>query len=140
LNPYLALATQYGWANLMFQTNQGPSFPAHQFIFGGTSAPSTADDAAGVFAANNPANNDAGCAAAAGTIVDVLDSKGAKTGVYPCFEHSTVADILPSTVTWRYYAPARTRSGRLPTPYSIFASRPGREASAWGRLGPITWT
>ncbi len=39
LNPYLDLATQYGWANYMFQTNQGPSFPAHQFIFGGTSAP-----------------------------------------------------------------------------------------------------
>jgi hypothetical protein len=23
LNPYLTLATQYGWANYMFQTNQG---------------------------------------------------------------------------------------------------------------------
>ncbi|MBV9224789.1 MAG: hypothetical protein JOY85_12210, partial [Acidobacteriaceae bacterium] len=37
VNPYLDLATQYGWANYMFQTNQGPSFPAHQFIFGGPS-------------------------------------------------------------------------------------------------------
>src|SRR5215471_10121683 len=44
LDPYLELATQYGWANYMFQTNQGPSFPAHQFIFGGTSAPSADDD------------------------------------------------------------------------------------------------
>ncbi len=34
LNPYLDLATQYGWANYMFQTNQGPSYPAHQYIFG----------------------------------------------------------------------------------------------------------
>jgi hypothetical protein len=48
LNPYLTLATQCGWANFMFQTNQGPSLPAHQFIFGGTSAPSRADDANGV--------------------------------------------------------------------------------------------
>jgi phospholipase C len=32
VSPYLDLATQYGWANYMFQTNQGPSFPAHQFI------------------------------------------------------------------------------------------------------------
>jgi hypothetical protein len=39
LDPYLELATQYGWANYMFQTNQGPSFPAHQFIFGGTRRP-----------------------------------------------------------------------------------------------------
>src|SRR5579863_4890465 len=53
LNPYLDLATQYGWANYMFQTNQGPSYPAHQFIFGGTSAPSTEDDAAGTYASKN---------------------------------------------------------------------------------------
>src|SRR5579859_8266254 len=53
LNPYLELATQYGWANYMFQTNQGPSFPAHQFLFGGTSAPSAADYAAGIYASEN---------------------------------------------------------------------------------------
>jgi hypothetical protein len=28
LDPYLEIATQYGWANYMFQTNQGPSFIA----------------------------------------------------------------------------------------------------------------
>ena len=53
LDPYLTLATQYGWANYMFQTNQGPSFPAHQFIFGGTSAPTAADDHMGIFASEN---------------------------------------------------------------------------------------
>jgi hypothetical protein len=37
--PYFDIATNYGFANYMFQTNQGPSFPAHQFIFSGTSAP-----------------------------------------------------------------------------------------------------
>jgi len=109
MNPYLQLATQFGWGNLMFQTNQGPSFPAHQFIFGGTSAPSTADDAAGIFAAENPAgaSTDAGCAAPAGTLGQVLNSSGAKSSMYPCFEHSTVADILPSSVTWRYYGPGQ---------------------------------
>ena len=39
VQPYFDIATNYGFANRMFQTNQGPSFPAHQFIFGGTSAP-----------------------------------------------------------------------------------------------------
>src|ERR1700722_20459092 len=47
--PYLTIAQQYGWANFMFQTNQGPSNPAHQFLFAGTSAPSAADDAAATF-------------------------------------------------------------------------------------------
>src|SRR5215472_1478343 len=53
LNPYLDLATSYGWANYMFQTNQGLSFPAHQFIFGGSSALSAADDASGFFISGN---------------------------------------------------------------------------------------
>ena len=108
LNPYLDLATQYGWANYMFQTNQGPSFPAHQFIFGGTSAPSTADDAAGIFASENMsgASQIAGCAAPAGTTVAVIDpNAGESRKIYPCFEHPTMPDLFPSTVTWRYYTP-----------------------------------
>lgn len=32
LGPYITLALTYGWANLMFESNQGPSFEAHQFI------------------------------------------------------------------------------------------------------------
>jgi len=107
LNPYLDLATQYGWANFMFQTNQGPSFPAHQFIFGGTSAPSAADDAAGIFASENMsgASKTAGCAAPAGTTVELIDPSGENKKIYPCFEHSTMADLLHSSLTWRYYAP-----------------------------------
>ena len=26
--------------------------------------------------------------------------------VYPCFEHQTMADLLPSAITWKYYAPS----------------------------------
>ncbi len=104
LNPYLELATGYGWANYMFQTNQGPSFPAHQFIFGGTSAPSAAADAAGVFASENT-SGPAGCTAPAGTTVPLIDRTGENQKVYPCFEHSTMADLL-SGFSWRYYAPS----------------------------------
>jgi phospholipase C len=114
LNPYLNLATQYGWANYMFQTNQGPSFPAHQFLFGGTSAPSAADDAAGIFASENMSNSGlggvgatAGCIAAAATTVELIDPTGGENQkIYPCFEHDTIPDKLPSSFTWRYYAPS----------------------------------
>jgi phospholipase C len=114
LNPYLNLATQYGWANYMFQTNQGPSFPAHQFLFGGTSAPSAADDAAGIFASENMSNTGiggtkatAGCIAAASTTVELINPNGGENQkVYPCFEHDTLPDKLPSSFTWRYYAPS----------------------------------
>jgi phospholipase C len=106
LDPYLTLATQYGWANYMFQTNQGPSFPAHQFIFGGTSAPSQLDDANGIFAAENPAP---GACNANPTAIVKLVSPNLKpppygvenSSTFPCFEHQTMADLVPD---WEYYA------------------------------------
>jgi phospholipase C len=39
VQPYFDIATGYGFANYMFQSNQGPSMPAHQFLFTGTSSP-----------------------------------------------------------------------------------------------------
>jgi phospholipase C len=103
LNPYLELATQYGWANYMFQTNQGPSFPAHQYLFGGTSAPSAGDDAAGIFAAENGTATN-GCMSQAAATVALIGPDGRENQrTYPCFEHATIPDLLPPTVTWRYY-------------------------------------
>ncbi|HEV8048379.1 MAG TPA: alkaline phosphatase family protein [Terriglobales bacterium] len=64
VQPYLAIATNYGWANYMFQTNEGPSFPAHQFLFTGTSAPVAPKDSNNYyldFVAENPNFNDSGC-------------------------------------------------------------------------------
>ncbi len=37
-SPISTWLRNYGFANRMFQTNQGPSFPAHQIIFCGTSS------------------------------------------------------------------------------------------------------
>jgi phospholipase C len=107
LNPYLSLAVQYGWANYMFQTNQGPSFPAHQFIFGGTSAPTAADDEAGIFASENVVggNGTAGCIAGPGATVELIGPLGDVEAVYPCFEHQTIPDLLPTALSWRYYTP-----------------------------------
>ena len=39
IDQYFQIAKNGGFANYMFQTNQGPSFPAHQFLFTGTSEP-----------------------------------------------------------------------------------------------------
>ena len=107
VDPYLQLAGQYGWANYMFQTNQGPSFPAHQFLFGGTSAPSADADAAGIFASENMSGGSiAGCIAQAGTTVALIDPSGMETNrIYPCFEHETIPDLFVSAFSWRYYTP-----------------------------------
>lgn len=70
LDPYLTLAREYGWANFMYQTNQGPSYPAHQYIFSGTSTITAADDANSTFISENFNNkvlsNNAGCLALEG--------------------------------------------------------------------------
>lgn len=66
VQPYFEMAEQYTFADRMFQTHQGPSFPAHQFIIAGTSAPTATSD---LFAAENVgfptnagSNMEAGCA------------------------------------------------------------------------------
>ncbi len=110
LDPYFQLAEQYTFADRMFQTNQGPSFPAHQFIISGTSAPSTYSD---LFVSENPAGvanagTDTGCTAPTGEYVKVIDPSGSEAQtIYPCFEHPTLADLLDyAGVSWRYYAPS----------------------------------
>jgi phospholipase C len=105
VQPYLDLVKAYGWANYMFQTNQGPSYPAHQFLFGATSAPSATDDANGIFAAENSISSLAGCAAPTTTRVWLINPEGVEfQQIFPCFEHQTVADLLEArAVSWRYY-------------------------------------
>jgi phospholipase C len=106
--PYFALAEQYTFGDRMFQTNQGPSFPAHQFIYGGTSAPTSSSP---LFASENTQYppEPAGCIAAATTTVTMIDAAGneAHPAQYPCFEHETLSDLLNAkAVTWRYYTPS----------------------------------
>jgi phospholipase C len=76
LEPYITLAKDYGWANFMYQTNQGPSYPAHQFIFTGTSAPTAEDDKNSTFIAENFDNkvigSQAGCLALEGATNKIL--------------------------------------------------------------------
>jgi phospholipase C len=102
--PYFQLAEQYTFGDRMFQTNQGPSFPAHQFIFSGTSAPTATSP---LFAAENPLG-EPGCAAAAGSSVALIDPSGNESSsMYPCFEHATLSDELDArNVSWRYYTPS----------------------------------
>jgi phospholipase C len=107
VQPYFALAEQYTFGDRMFQTNEGPSFPAHQFIISGTSAPTTGSN---LFAAENPVLSPAGCIAALTNRVKMIDPSGSESipaPQYPCFDHPTLTDLLNTKgVSWRYYAPS----------------------------------
>jgi phospholipase C len=110
VQPYFDIATNYGFANRMFQTSQGSSFPAHQFLFGGTSAPSLDSS---LFAAEDmkgALGSAAGCVAASATTVALIDGFGSETSnapIYPCLDHPTLTDLMEAAVpaiSWRYYA------------------------------------
>ncbi len=111
--PYFALGEQYVFADRMFQTNQGPSYPAHQYIIAGTSEDHDGTD---LSAAENPSGSTnagigaSGCAAAqVGAIVQMINRiTGDESTTEPtCFEHQTLLDLLDAAgVSWKYYAPS----------------------------------
>jgi len=112
--PYFQIASQYGYANYMFQTNQGPSFPAHQFIFGGTSQPGNGPQPDWFVAENaaNTVNATNGCIAATGATVALVNpaTQDKNTHMYPCFNHETLADVFAAAspkITWTYYTPGQ---------------------------------
>ncbi len=115
--PYFQMAETYTFADRMFQTNQGPSFPAHQFILSGTSAPQAGSDE---FAADEPggvASRFSGCVAPPLQYVELIDPSGVENqSIYPCFEHQTLTDLLDEAdLSWRYYAPNITGIWTAPT-------------------------
>jgi len=103
VGPYFQMAEQYTFGDRMFQTNEGPSFPAHQFIISGTSAPSASSN---LFVAENMSAGNPGCTAPSFSLVMLIDPKGNESSsMYPCFEHATLTDELDANnLSWRYYA------------------------------------
>lgn len=107
VQPYFQMAEQYTFGDRMFQTNQGPSFPAHQFIIAGTSAPTATSN---LLAAENPlpfGAINAGCIAQSNETVALISPSGDESQtMYPCFEHQTLTDLLSAkNISWKYYAP-----------------------------------
>jgi phospholipase C len=124
--PYITMARQYGWANFMFQTNQGPSTSAHQFIFGGTSAPSASDDAEATFVAeNDKPTNPLGCLAPLDAVYLMISPQTAP-GEFKlinnplgtiCFSRDTMATLLDNhnpKLSWKYYTPGNNHIWTAP--------------------------
>jgi len=118
--PYYSIAKNYGFANYMFQTNEGPSFEAHQFLFTGTSAPVAPGDTYNFFNLDFVAElkgKDYGC----------HNGGAGPNWVYPdgsehsdqlnseCYAHDTLVTAAVDCqngycdrpgITWGYYAPS----------------------------------
>ncbi len=109
VRPYHEMAKQYVFADHMFQSNQGPSFPAHLYIISGSS---TDEKLLPYFVADNPrisGTNKAapgGCDAPKLTRVETIDrfAGGPGPSPFPCFNPTVLSDFLDGKgVSWRYY-------------------------------------
>jgi phospholipase C len=130
--PLWSLAEQYVLGDRTFQSNNGPSFEAHQYLIAGTSQVGP-----GQFAVDNPYYKNFtpvplgeawGCDDPAGTFLPLLDPAGGATlvGPFPCFDNTTLADELTAKgLTWRQYAPAVGKNGA------------GKEGVAWSAFDAI---
>ncbi len=131
VQPYFSIATNYGYASYMFQTNQGPSFPAHQFLISGTSAPAPYLDPSGTCTGPYPSEKcwqwfdaenvlgskgTAGCPAGSKATALLIDPTSVESLYYtppppvnvaegfPCYSHPSLPTLLDNAgVSWRYY-------------------------------------
>lgn len=106
IQPYLIMAKRYTFGDRMFQTNQGPSFPAHQYIVSGTSSITNTNS---LKASENPATpadrSTGGCDSPPGSLVVLIDSLGNEgQDVYPCFNRISLMQLIEAkSLSWRYY-------------------------------------
>ena len=102
--PYWTMASQYVLSDNTFQSNNGPSFPAHLFLVAGQSGN----------VVDNASKTPWGCDAPNDARVPLINPDTGqliKPGVFPCFDQKeisvTLADELDAAgLSWRYYAPA----------------------------------
>lgn len=110
VEPYWDMALQYTIADQTFQSNSGPTFPAHQYLIAGQSA----------MTSDNPNRVQTGrwawgCDSPYGTTVLKIGANGEETpGPFPCLDYATLADEMDAAgISWRYYAPAITERGNI---------------------------
>jgi phospholipase C len=131
---YFAYARAFGLADHMFSSLQGPSLPNHLYTV-------TASSENGVI--SNPFNPNTepkswGCDAPAGTVVQMMSTTGRITTVPPCFNGTTLADLLEAAgISWTYYAPSAGESGYIWSTLGAFSQI--RNTSLWTqRVVPYT--
>jgi phospholipase C len=107
VRPYWQMASEYVLADEMFQSNSGPSFPAHQYLISGTS---TIVNGSGLRVSENARDSNGiphsgGCDSTPGTVVKIINDAGKESaGVFPCFERLSIFDALDNGgLSWKYY-------------------------------------
>jgi len=155
VEPYFKLATTYTFADRMFETNQGPSFPAHQYLISGTSTISNGSELRAASNAFTLAGGfTGGCDSPPNSFVYLIDASGdERDATYPCFDRLTLMDLLDRKgLSWKYYE-KRIGAGLWQAPDAIRHLRYAKDFSAHvvappsaviadvesGRLPDVAW-
>ncbi|MEO6835060.1 MAG: alkaline phosphatase family protein [Candidatus Tumulicola sp.] len=114
IQPYWTMASEYALGDDTFATNNGPSFPSHQYLIAAQSG----------HASEVPDGQPWGCDAPPSVTVDLLAYGQASPPVFskatghetagprPCFTYTTLADLLDAAhVSWSYYTAWPATSG-----------------------------
>jgi phospholipase C len=131
VGPYFEMAEQYAFADHMFQSNEGPSFPAHQYLISGTS---TISEGSSLRASENPYTPEqrytGGCDSPPGSLGLLIDENGEELQeTYPCYDRPTLMDLITDKgLTWRYYE-WRTGAGLWNAPDAIKHLQEGSQFS-----------
>lgn len=154
---YYDLAEQYTFADRMFQTNQGPSFPAHEYLVSGAS---TISDGSNLSVSENPiipgtGKQAGGCNAPPDTYVTLIDQYGNENQTtFPCFKRtSLMSEADQAGISWKYYgytasydtfwnAPDSLKDIQKSSDYSSHDIAPSEQVLtdiAAGNLAAITW-
>jgi phospholipase C len=155
VRPYFDIAEQYAFADRMFESDAGPSFPAHQYILSGTS---TIEEGSPWRASEEPLSPrqkfTGGCDSPTGSLVQLIDTSGNEDReVFPCFNRPALTDLLEArSLTWHYYqanvgagpwdAPDAIRHIRYSPEYSKDVVEPPSTILidvADGRLSNVAW-
>ncbi len=115
IQPYFTMAETYTFGDRMFQTNQGGSFVAHQYLLSGTARISTnspVTQAENADYSRTGAGLGAGCLANSSATMRTLnllnpnpDTPEGLLNFPLCFDHPTLTDVLDAAgFTWKYYA------------------------------------
>ena len=107
--PYRDLAARFTFGDRMFQSNSGPSFPAHLYLIAGTSQLVSENPSGGIWGCDAPNNLVERLAADDPGAVDdpsAPDTPQTQAPASPCMDPTTLADLLDQrSISWAYYAP-----------------------------------
>lgn len=147
---YWRYATRYTLDDATFSAANGPTFPNHLFTISGHNGNVITNP----FAGNEKYFYRWGCDASPGTTVPIVGPNGKEKYVFPCFNFTTLGDVLDKNhITWKYYAPSIGQQGyifnaydaikhirnKMDWPQHIYPTNNFHSDAASGHLPTVSW-